>query len=30
MIGTDSEEIIVRRFDEQILAPIGLEKPKEA
>ncbi len=29
-IGSDSDELLSRRFDNQILEPLGLEKPKEA
>jgi hypothetical protein len=30
MIGNDSDELILSRFDSRILVPLGLEKPKEA
>lgn len=29
-IGNDSDELLLSRFNNQILAPLGLEKPKEA
>ncbi len=29
-IGSDPDELLIRRFNNQILAPLGLEKPKDA
>ena len=29
-IGSDPDELLMRRFNNQILAPLGLEKPKDA